>query len=73
MTLVQMIHSAADNLLFEEAARGSEGFRQWYYPGLPQDSTVNPQASEEIHYYISRGKSANDIREILVKKHSQGE
>ena len=53
--------TAALNALFEEAATGDDGFRQWYYPGLPYRYSINPQALKLAGLLTDAGRTPAEV------------
>ncbi len=68
MKLFEVIELEVKNLLFTEATRGSESFRQWYYPNLPKSYEINNEVEPMIEKLILQGKSAVQIAEIICSK-----
>jgi len=55
-------------LIFFEAAHGSERFRQYVYPSLPYEYSINLDVVDTIREYIDKGYSAKRIFEIVEDK-----
>jgi hypothetical protein len=62
---VEMIRQTARNLLTEEATKGSDGFRQWFYPEAPKGYLVNTELDSLIDTGIKAGKSAQQIADTI--------
>jgi hypothetical protein len=55
------IFNAARVLMFEEAAKGGDGFRQWLYPDLPRSYEISHKAERIAMILILGGKSAAEV------------
>ncbi len=70
LSFPDMICMAAEKLLFNRAATGTDRFRHWYYPGLPADYKVNPNLRSEVERGMLRGLSAQQIADEIYQCHS---
>ena len=60
------------NLLFEEAVKGGDIFRQWLYPNLPKNYCYTPAAHEEARAAILRGLSPVQAAKEIIARHRAG-
>ena len=59
--------------LFELAALGGDGFRQWYYPGLPKNYDINPKIVPLITEIVANGGSAEDAYHAVLAAYREDE
>ena len=70
MSLPKITYDEAQRLVYKQAVTGGDRFRQWFYPGLPKDYTVNPKLKPEIERLMLRGYSAEEIAKIITDNNS---
>ena len=59
------------NLLWARAANSGDGFRQWFYPKLPKDYTINRQAYAEAEEMVLGGeRDTQKIADRIYSKHA---
>ncbi len=70
MGLARMICETAEKLIIKRTTNSGDGFRQWVYPGLPSNYTLNPAIATEVDAGMLRGLSAVQIAEEVYERHS---
>ena len=58
------------NAVLHYAVHNGDRFRQWVYPRLPSNYTLNPMLGVEIQRLISDGKDIEEIVNSLYHDHS---
>ena len=59
-----------ENMLFVYAVKQSDGFRQWFYPHLPNSYAINPAAQTEALELYATGYDWRSAADEIYSTHA---
>lgn len=61
----------AINAITMKATRGGDGFRQWLYPGLPDNYHINEQVEKIVEQGILDGLASDQIESNIYAEYKR--